>query len=88
METGEGSISFEPKNTNELRHFLETNKDKYHEIWIVLAKKKYVNPQPVSFIETVAEAVRHGLMDSRSKSLSERKYAVRFTERKSPKPSR
>ncbi len=88
METGEGSISFEPKNTNELRHFFETNKDKYHEIWIVLSNKKYADPQPVSFNETVAEAVRQGLIDSRSKSLSERKYAIRFTKRKSPKPSR
>ena len=88
MEKGEGSISFEPKNTNELRHFLETNKDKYHEIWIVLSNKKYVDPQPISFNESVAEAVRQGLIDSRSKSLSERKYAVRFTKRKSPKPSR
>ena len=88
MPKGEGSVSFEPKNTKELRHFFETNKDKYHEIWIVLSNKKYVNPQPVSFNEAVAEAVSQGLIDSRSKSLSERKYAVRFTKRKSPKPSR
>jgi hypothetical protein len=32
MEKDEGSVSFEPKNAKELRHFFETNKDKYHEI--------------------------------------------------------
>ena len=82
MATGEGSVSFEPKNTKELRHFFETNKDKYHEIWIVLSNKKHVDPQPVSFNEAVAEAVKHGLIDSRSKSLSEQKYAVRFTKKR------
>ena len=88
MAKGERSISFEPKNAEELRHFFGTNKDKYHEIWIVLSNKKYVNPQPVSFNEAVAEAVNQGLIDSRSKSLNDWKYAVRFTKRKSPKPSR
>ncbi len=87
MAKGEGSVSFEPKNVEELRYFFGTNKDKYHEIWIVLSKKKYANPQPVSFNETVAEAVRQGLIDSRSKSLNELKYSIRFTKRKSPKPS-
>ncbi len=88
MAKGEGSVSFEPKNVEELRHFFETHKDTYHEIWIVLSNKKYVDPQPISFNETVAEAVSQGLIDSRSKSLSEWKYAVRFTKRKSTKHSR
>ena len=88
MAKGEGSVSFEPRNEEELRLFFQANKDKYHEIWIVLSNKKYVDPQPVSFNETVVEAVSQGLIDSRSKSLSEWKYAVRFTKRKSPKPSR
>jgi hypothetical protein len=51
---------------------------------VVLTKKKYVDPQPVSFNEAVNEAVKQGLIDSRTKSLSERKYAVRFTTRKHP----
>jgi hypothetical protein len=88
METGDGSVCFEPKSGDELRRFFEANKDKYHEIWIVLSNKKYVNPQPVSFNETVNEAIKQGLIDSRSKSLSQQKYSVRFTKRKTPKPSR
>jgi hypothetical protein len=53
-----------------------------HEIWVVLTKKTHADPQPVSFIEAVAEAIKHGLVDSRTKTLSEKKYAVRFTKRK------
>lgn len=75
-------ITFEPKNVNELSHFFKVNKDKYHEIWIVLAKKKYANPQPVSAIEALTEAIRHGLIDSRTKSLNDQKYCMRFTKRK------
>ena len=85
MATGEGSFSFEPKNVEELRRFFEASKDRYHEIWIVLTNKKYADPQPVTFNETIKEAVKHGLIDSRSKSLSEQKYAVRFTKRRTKK---
>jgi hypothetical protein len=86
MANGEESVSFEPKNAEELRRFFEANKNKYNEIWIILTNKKYADPQPVSFNEDVSENVKQGLIDSRSKSLSERKYAIRFTKRKSPKP--
>jgi dsDNA-binding SOS-regulon protein len=82
MSPKKRSISFEPKNAEELRLFFEENKDKYHEIWIVLANKKYTNPQPVKFNEAVAEAVKQGLIDSRSKTLTAEKYAVRFTKRR------
>jgi hypothetical protein len=82
----EKSATFEPKNVDELSRFFEINKDSYHEIWIILTKKKHADPQPVSFDQAVSEAVKHGLIDSRVKSLSERKYSVRFTERKNPKP--
>jgi hypothetical protein len=34
------TITFEPTSTDELSTFLEANKDKYHEIWIVLTKKE------------------------------------------------
>ena|SRR3989304_228150 len=74
--------AFEPRNIEELRCFFEANKDEVHEIWIILTKKKYANPQPVSFNETVSEAVRQGLIDSRTKTLSEQKHAIRFTKRK------
>ena len=82
MATGEGSVSFEPKNVEDLRRFFEINKDKFHELWVVLTKKKIVAQQPVTFNEAVNEAVMQWLIDSRSKGLSEQKYAVRFTTRR------
>ena len=85
MAMGKESVSFEPKNVEEMQRFLEANKDRYHEIWIVLTKKKYADSQPVTFNEAVNEAVKQGLIDSRSKSLSEQKYAVRFTKRRPKK---
>jgi hypothetical protein len=47
--TGNESVSFEPKNKGELRHFLEAEKDRHHELWVVLTKRAFVSPQPVSF---------------------------------------
>lgn len=76
------SVSFEPKNAKELSRFFEVNKYKYHEILIILTKKKHANPQPVSFTEAVTEALQHGLIDSRTKGIDDRKYCVRFTKRK------
>jgi hypothetical protein len=79
------SVTFEPRNAEELAHFFKTSRDRYHEIWIVITKKEHADPQPVAFIEAVAEAVKQGLIDSRTKSLNEHKYAIRFTKRKSRK---
>ena len=79
------SISYSPKNPAELASFLKANKEKYHEIWVVLFKKKYVNPQPVSFNEAVNIAISEGLVDSRTKTLDEKMYAVRFTKRRMKK---
>ena len=76
------SVSFEPRNIEELRCFFEANKHEVHEIWIILTKKKCANPQPVSFNEAVREAVELGLIDSRTKTLNEQKYTIRFTKRK------
>jgi len=77
------SISFEPKNVEDLKRFFETNKNKYNEIWIILTKKAHANPQPVSFNEAVSEAISQGLVDSRTKTMTTEKYAIRFTQRKS-----
>ena len=85
MATGEGLVSFEPKNVEELRRFFEASRERYHEIWVVLTNKKYADPQPVTFNDAVNEAVKQGLIDNRSKSLSEQKYAVRFTKRRTKK---
>jgi hypothetical protein len=78
----EKSVLFEPKSKEELSGFFEANKDRYSEIWIVLTKKSHTDPQPVSFDEAVKEAIRHGLVDSRTKSMNETKYSIRFTKRK------
>jgi hypothetical protein len=78
------TISFEPKSHAELASFFRENKDRYHEIWIILTKKEHADPQPVSFTEAVEEAVKQSLIDSRTKTLNEQKYAIRFTKRKSP----
>ena len=86
MATGVGSVSFEPKNVEELRHFFEANKNVYHEIWIILSKKKHTDPQPVSFTEAVGEALKQGLIDSRTKTLNEQKYSIRFTKRRDRNP--
>ena len=81
----ETSVTFEPRNAEELAHFFKTNRDSYHEIWIVITKKKHADPQPVTFNEAVTEAIKQGLIDSRTKSLNEHKYLIRFTKRKKPK---
>jgi len=76
------TISFEPKNVKQLSSFLEANKGNYHEIWVVLTKKEHANPQIVSFPEAQTEAIKQGLVDSRSKSMSDEKYCIRFTKRR------
>jgi len=85
MMPAEGSITYEPQNISDLSSFLKENKEKYHEIWVVLIKKKHLDPQPVSFSEAVGRAIELGLVDSRIKTLDEKRYAVRFTKRKTKK---
>ena len=86
MPNSENStVSFEPKNEEELAQFFKAHKDSRHEIWIILTKKTCTNPQPVSFNQAISIAVKLGLVDSRTKTLSEQKYAIRFTKRKTKK---
>ena len=87
MASRTGSVTFEPENAGELARFFENEKDKYHEIWIVITKKEQADPQPVSFTEAVNAAVKQGLVDSRTKTLTEQKYLIRFTKRKATKPA-
>jgi hypothetical protein len=79
------SITFEPKNISELKQFFKKNKEKYHEIWIVITKKKTANPQPVSFYQALTEAKKQELIDSRTKTIDSEKYMIRFTKRIKPK---
>jgi hypothetical protein len=79
------SIMYEPVDADDLSNFFQTNKENYLEIWIVITKKEHANPQPVTFKEAVTKAIDHGLVDSRTKSLDEKKYAIRFTKRKGKK---
>jgi arginine utilization protein RocB len=75
------SVTFEPQNISDLTRFFEENKDKYHEIWVIITKKKTVNPQLVSFNQALSEAKKQGLIDSRTKTIDEKKYMIRFTKR-------
>jgi len=75
------SITFEPQNVSELKRFFEENKEKYHEIWIVITKKKAAHTQPISFDQALAEARKQGLIDSRTRSIDTEKYMIRFTKR-------
>jgi hypothetical protein len=75
-------VFFEPRNVEALSSFLNENKGCYHEIWVILTKKEFADPQPVSFDEAVREAIKHGLVDSKTKTLSEKKYGIRFTKRR------
>lgn len=81
------SVTFEPKNSSELKRFFEENKDKCHELWVIITKKKVANPQPLSFNQALDEAKKQGLIDSRTKSVDEKKYMIRFTKRIRPEPT-
>jgi hypothetical protein len=82
MATGEGSVSFEPKTIEDLRRFFEINKDKYHELLVVLTKKKLLLGSRLRSMRRLTKLLCKGLIDSRSKALSEQKYAVHFTTRR------
>jgi len=75
------SATFEPRTTPELKNFLEENKDRYKEIWVIITKKASANPQPVSFDQALIEAKKFGLIDSRTKTLDEQRYMIRFSKR-------
>jgi hypothetical protein len=75
------SVTFEPKNMTELEEFLEENKNRYHEIWIIITNKKTESPQPVSFDQVIDEAKKQGLIDSRIKNVNEKRYMIRLTKR-------
>ena len=75
------SVTFEPQSLAELRQFFEENKDKCHEIWVVITNKKTANPQPVSFNQVVSEARNQGLIDSRTKNLDDKRYMITFNEK-------
>jgi hypothetical protein len=76
------TIAFEPTDIKQLSDFFKTNKKRYHEMRIILTKKKYAGQQPVSFNEALIEAKKHDLIDSRTKSLNERQYYIRFTKKR------
>ncbi len=68
-----------------LNSFLKKINEKYHEMWIVITKKKAINPQPLSFNQALIEAKKQGLIDSRTKTIDVEKYMIRFTKRIKPK---
>ena len=56
------SVVFEAQNVSELKRFFEDNKDRVHEIWVVITKKNVSNQQPVSFNQALIEAKKQGLI--------------------------
>ena len=75
------SVTFEPESPAALKRFFEENKDKYHEIWIIITNKKTERPQLVSFDQVIDEAKKQGLIDSRIKNVDEKRYMIRLTKR-------
>jgi hypothetical protein len=67
----DSTVSYEPKTASELARFFKESSERYHEIWIILTKKAHADPQPVTFNEAVAVAAKQGLVDSRTKTLTE-----------------
>jgi hypothetical protein len=57
------------------------NKDRYHEIWVIITNKKAANPQVVSFDQVISEVKKQGLIDSRIKNIDEKRYMIRLTKR-------
>lgn len=76
------SVIHEPKDATKPAKFFAKKKDEYQEIRIVLTKKKYANPQPVSATEAVIETIRHNHIDTRTKSLNQQKYLMLFQKGK------
>ena len=75
------AVTFEPKSLDDLKQFLEENKDKHHEIWIIITNKKAANPQIVSFKEVISESKKLELIDSRIKNVDEKRYMIRLTKK-------
>ena len=78
------SVTFEPQNLSDLKRFFEDNKDKVHEIWVVITKKNVAKPQLLSFNQALDEAKNQGLIDSKTKTIDAEKYMIRFTKRIKP----
>ena len=75
------SVTFEKESLPALAQFFKENKDKYHEIWIIITNKKNASIQSVSFNQVITEAVKQGLIDSRIKNIDEKKYMIRLTKK-------
>jgi len=69
-------------NRKEWRSWLKKNHAKAKEIWLIYSKKNTGTPS-IDYIDSVEEALCFGWIDGIKKSIDERKYAHRFTPRKS-----
>ncbi len=49
MAAAQSSILYEPKDLDDLAGFLKANKEKYHEIWVVITKKAQCGPSAFVF---------------------------------------
>ena len=73
--------TFEPKNRNEWRNWLEENHSERKEIWLVYYKK-HTNQPTITYKESVEEAICFGWIDGIKKRIDSQKYTHRFTPRK------
>jgi uncharacterized protein YdeI (YjbR/CyaY-like superfamily) len=72
---------FVPKNVSDLRSWFAENHKTTPSIWIVIYKKSS-NKRVVSPDDIIEEAICHGWIDSKTKSIDEESYGVYLTPRR------
>lgn len=72
--------SFEFKNRDQWRSWLEENYNTESETWLVLYKKKYQH-LGLTLDEVVEEALCFGWIDGKLMSMDEKRFALRFSPR-------
>ena len=73
--------TFEARNRNEWRNWLEINHSNVGEIWLVYYKKHTKKPT-ITYKESLEEAICFGWIDGIKKRIDSEKYTHRFTPRK------
>lgn len=73
--------TFEAKNREEWRNWLEENQSNMREIWLVYYKKHTRKPS-ITYIESVEEAICYGWIDGIKRKIDDERYVHRFSPRK------
>ncbi len=74
-------LVFQPADAADLKNWFRENSGSEIAAWIAI-RKKDAGKQPVSFDDVVEEAICHGWIDSRVKSIDDKLYALYVTPRK------